>query len=277
MRCSGTRKSSRRTWGRRRPLSPILEINNIETYYDLIYAIRGVSLSVEEGTITTILGTNGSGKSTILKTVMGLIEDQPEKGTILFQGKRIDGKDPEEIVRMGLSYVPEGREIFEELTVYENLAMGAYTRKDRKGIAEDMDRVYGHFSVLKDRKDQWAGTLSGGEQQMLAIGRALMNRPALLFLDEPSLGLSPILVREIFEIIQTIHREKTTILLVEQNARMALSISHFGLILENGRFVMKGDAKSLLMNKDVREFYMGIRSEASVKGYQRWKRKKAWR
>lgn len=258
-------------------MAPILEIKNIETYYDLIYAIRGASLSVEEGTITTILGTNGSGKSTILKTVMGLIEDQPDKGTIWFQGKRIDGKDTEEIVRMGISYAPEGREIFEELTVFENLLMGAFVRKDRGETLQDMDRVYRYFPILKERERQWGGTLSGGEQQMLAIGRALMSRPKLLFLDEPSLGLSPILVKEIFKIIKTINSEGVTILLVEQNARMALSVSDFGMILENGRFVMKGNAKELLENKDVKEFYMGIRSEASAKGYQRWKRKKAWR
>lgn len=255
----------------------ILEIRNIETYYDLIYAIRGASLTVGEGTITTILGTNGSGKSTILKTLMGMIEDQPDKGTILYQGKRIDGKDTEEIVRLGVSYVPEGREVFEELSVLENLLMGAYIRKDREQITKDIDRIFNYFPVLKDRRKQWAGTLSGGEQQMLAIGRALMSRPKLLCLDEPSLGLSPILVKDIFEIIKAINQEGVTILLVEQNARMALSISEFGLILENGRFVMKGRAGDLMEDKDVKEFYMGIRSEASAKGYQRWKRKKAWR
>jgi len=255
----------------------LLEIKNIETFYTLIYALRGVSLSVEEGTITAILGNNGAGKSTILKTVMGLLDDQPDKGTIEFIGKRIDGKDPEVIVRMGISYVPEGREVFEELSVRENLLMGAYIRKDRAAVKKDFDQIYEYFPVLKEREEQWAGTLSGGEQQMLAIGRALMNRPKLLFLDEPSLGLSPILVKEIFEIIKTINKEGTTILLVEQNARMALAISDIGLILENGRFVMKGKSKDLMEDKDVQEFYMGMRSEESAKGYQRWKRKKRWR
>jgi branched-chain amino acid transport system ATP-binding protein len=258
-------------------LTTLLEIKNIETFYTLIYALRGVSLTVEEGTITAILGNNGAGKSTILKTVMGLLDDQPDKGTIELMGKRIDRKDPEVIVRMGLSYVPEGREVFEELSVRENLLMGAYIRRDRSGIKRDFERMYEYFPVLRERENQWAGTLSGGEQQMLAIGRALMNQPKLLFLDEPSLGLSPILVKEIFNIIKTINREGVTILLVEQNARMALAISHVGLILESGRFVMKGKSKELMNDKDVQEFYMGIRSEESAKGYQRWKRKKRWR
>ena len=255
----------------------MLEIKNIETYYDLIYALRGVSLSIEEKTITTILGNNGAGKSTILKTVMGLIEDQPDKGTIEFRGRRIDGKDTEDIVRLGISFVPEGREVFEELTTRENLLMGAYARKDWMRVRTDFERIYEHFPVLRSREDQWAGTLSGGEQQMLAIGRALMSQPSLLLLDEPSLGLSPLLVKEIFHIIQTINNDGVTILLVEQNARMALGISEFGLILENGRFVMKGPSRELMEDKDVQEFYMGIRSEESAKGYQRWKRKKRWR
>ena len=255
----------------------LLEIKNIETFYRLIYALRGISLSLEEGTVTAILGNNGAGKSTILKTVMGLIENQPDKGTIEFMAKRIDRKDPEQIVRLGISYVPEGREIFDELTVRENLLMGAYTRHDRAGIKQDFKRMYGYFSILEEREGQLAGTLSGGEQQMLAIGRALMNGPKLLFLDEPSLGLSPILVKEIFAIIKRINEDGITILLVEQNARMALKIAHFALILENGRFVMKGKAKDLMEDEDVREFYLGVKQTESAKGYQRWKRKKRWR
>ena len=258
-------------------MGALLEIKNIETYYDLIYAVRGASLSVEEGSITAILGNNGAGKSTILKTIMGLIEDQPDKGTIEFNGKRIDGLDTDKIVRMGITLVPEGREVFEELTIRENLLMGAYTRNDKKSIDDDFDRVFSYFPILKERVSQWAGTLSGGEQQMLAIGRAMMSRPKLLFLDEPSLGLSPLLVKEIFEIIKTINSEGVTILLVEQNAKMALGVSQTGLILENGRFVMKGKSHDLMEDKDVKEFYMGVKSETSAKGYQRWKRKKAWR
>jgi branched-chain amino acid transport system ATP-binding protein len=258
-------------------VSALLEIKNIETYYDLVYAIRGASLSVEEGSITAILGNNGAGKSTVLKTVMGLIEDQPDKGTIEFMGERIDGCDTDAIVRRGITLVPEGREVFDELTIRENLLMGAYTRSDSRGISKDFERVFNYFPILQNRVNQWAGTLSGGEQQMLAIGRALMSRPKLLFMDEPSLGLSPILVKEIFEIIRTINQEGVTILLVEQNARMALGIADTGYIIENGRFVMKGKACDLMEDKDVKEFYMGVRSEASVKGYQRWKRKKAWR
>lgn len=234
-------------------------------------------MAVEESSITAILGANGAGKSTILKTVMGLIKDQPDKGEIGFNGKKINGLDTEEIVRLGIAYVPEGRQVFEELTVEENLMMGAYIRRDTQDIQKDFSKVYAYFPVLKDRSGQWAGTLSGGEQQMLAIGRAMMSRPKLLLLDEPSLGLAPILVREIFHIIRVINDEGVTILLVEQNARMALSIADFGLILENGRIVMKGAAAGLIKDKDVQEFYMGVRKETSVKGYQRWKRKKGWR
>jgi len=210
---------------------------------------------------------------------MGLIEDQPDKGTIEFMGKRIDRKDPEQLVRTGISYVPEGREVFDELTVKENLLMGAYCRHDRAGIREDFKKIYSYFSILEERENQLAGTLSGGEQQMLAIGRALMNGPKLLFLDEPSLGLSPLMVREIFGIIKMINQEGITILLVEQNARMALKIAHYGLILENGRFVMKGKAQDLLEDEDVKEFYLGLSQLGQRKSYRdvkHYKRRKRW-
>jgi branched-chain amino acid transport system ATP-binding protein len=222
-------------------------------------------------------GGQRAGKTTTLKTIMGLLEDQPDKGTIEFLGKRIDGLDAEDIVNRGIAMVPEGREVFPELTVQENLRMGAYTRKDRKGVQEDLDRVIRYFPILQQRSAQQAGYLSGGEQQMLAIGRALMTRPKMLMLDEPSLGLSPILVREIFEIIRTINQEGTTILLVEQNARMALSIAHFGYVLETGRIVLANTPQNLMEDEDVKEFYLGIKSEVSGKGYQRWRRKKRWR
>ena len=256
----------------------LLEIKNIETFYGLIYALRGVSLAIEEGRIYTILGGNGAGKSTILKTAMGLLDDQPDKGTIWYDGKRIDGKDTDKIVRMGIAYVPEGREIFEELTVLENLSMGAYLRRDRASVKDDLDQVFDLFPALAARRDQWAGYMSGGEQQMLAIGRALMSKPRLMFLDEPSLGLSPILVKDIFGVIARINREHgTTILLVEQNAKMALSVADYGFVIENGRIVLDGTAQDLMEDEDVKEFYLGLKSEVSVKGFQRWKRKKRWR
>jgi len=255
----------------------LFKVKNIETSYGFVNAIRGVSLDMEEGDIKTVLGANGAGKTTILKTIMGLLEDQPEKGTIEFMGKRIDRMDTEDIVRLGISYVPEGREIFPELTVFENLKMGSYTRRDKDGVRKDYKRVSEYFSVLEERKNQLAGTLSGGEQQMLAIGRALMARPKLLLLDEPSLGLSPVLVKEIFEIIKAINKEGIAILLVEQNARMALNIGNYGYVLENGRIVLSDETRVLLENDDVKEFYLGVKLEESVKGYQRYKRKKRWR
>lgn len=259
-------------------MASILKVKNVETlYYGLIKALRGISLDVEEGTISVILGGNGAGKTTTLKTIMGLLEDQPDKGTIEFRDKRIDGLDAEDIVNLGIAMVPEGREVFPELTVKENLWMGAYIRKDKRGVQEDLDRVYRYFPILRERSAQQAGYLSGGEQQMLAIGRALMTRPKLLMLDEPSLGLSPILVREIFKIIQTINQEGMTILLVEQNARLALAIAHFGYVLETGRIVLANKPEILIEDEDVKEFYLGIKSEVSGKGYQRWRRKKRWR
>jgi branched-chain amino acid transport system ATP-binding protein len=259
-------------WGKEVPL---LKVSNIESYYGPIMAIKGISLEVEEGDIVTILGANGAGKTTILKTISGVID--PEKGKIEFKGERIDGKEPDKIVRMGITHVPEGREIFQDLTVRENLIMGSFLRKDRDGIRKDLDTVYGYFPILKERTSGLAGNLSGGEQQMLAIARALMGRPSLLLMDEPSLGLSPLLVKEIFEIIRRINVEqKTSILIVEQNAWMALSLARYGYILELGRIVLENTCKELMENEDVKEFYLGIKKE-SVRGYKRWKRKKKWR
>lgn len=255
----------------------MLCVRNIETYYGLIYALRGISFDIEEGTVTTILGNNGAGKSTILNSIIGLIDDQPEKGLIEFLGSKINGLKPEKIVKRGIGYVPEGREVFNELTVLENLRMGAYIRKDKAGVAHDIEQMFAYFPALKSRSKQLAGTLSGGEQQMLAIARALMGRPKLLMLDEPSLGLSPLLVKEMFDIIKKIHQSGTTILLVEQNAAMALEVAQYGLVLENGRIVASGTAEELKADEDVKEFYLGIKSEVSVKGYQRYRRKKKWR
>lgn len=253
----------------------MLALNSVETYYDLIQALHGVSLKVEEGTITVILGNNGAGKSTILKTVMGLIEDQPDRGTISFEDKRIDGKDTEDIVRLGISYVPEGREVFDELTVVENIQMGAYIRKDRKAVAAHLEQIYETFPRLAERRTQLAGTLSGGEQQMLAMGRALMNKPKLLLLDEPSLGLSPKLVEEVFILIEGINKEGVTVLLVEQNAAKSLAVAHHGYVLESGRFVLSGTAQQLAADDNVREFYLGVGGTEGREN-RRWKRKKIW-
>src|SRR6266436_1826153 len=223
----------------------LLTASNLETYYGPIMAIRGVSFTVPERAIVTILGANGAGKTTILKTVSGAMDAQ--KGTVTFAGREIQGRDPDQVARLGISHVPEGREVFPLLTVRENLMMGAYARRDAGGVAEDLDLVYGYFPVLKDRASQRAGQLSGGEQQMLAISRALMARPTMMLLDEPSLGLSPRLVKEIFEIIGRINEEQgVTVLLVEQNANMALHIADYGYVLEVGRIVMEDTCARLL-------------------------------
>ncbi len=256
----------------------MLAVKNIETWYDLIRALHGISFEIKQGNIVALLGSNGAGKTTTLKTIMRLLgDDQPEKGTIEFIGKRIERMDTEEIVHLGISYVPEGREVFPELTVMENILMGAYTRRDRKGIQEDIKSVLRQFPILRERKNQQAGHLSGGEQQMLAIGRALMSKPMLLMLDEPSLGLSPLLTKEIFNIIQRINKEGMTILLVEQNVNMALKCSHYAFLMENGRIVRADKPEVLREDNDVKEFYLGIATETSVKGYKRYRRKLRFR
>jgi branched-chain amino acid transport system ATP-binding protein len=253
----------------------LLTVNNIETYYGPIMAIRGVSFSVTAGSIVTILGANGAGKTTILKTVSGVMD--PQKGSVVFDGREIQRKDPDKVVRLGLSHVPEGREVFPFLSVRENLKMGAYTRADGDAAARDLEMVFGYFPVLKERAEQRAGQLSGGEQQMLSISRALMARPKMMLLDEPSLGLSPKLVKEIYEIIVRINREQgVTVLLVEQNAHMALHIADYGYVLEVGRVVMEDTCARLLEKEDIKEFYLGVK-EGGVRGTRRWKRKKTWR
>lgn len=253
----------------------LLEVKNLEVSYGPINVAKGISFDIEEGSIVTILGANGAGKTTILRTISGLIE--PEKGKVLFEGKEIQGLEPEVIVKMGISHVPEGREVFPDLSIYKNLMMGAFIRKDSQGVANDLKRVYDYFPVLKEREKQLAYTLSGGEQQMLVIGRAFMSRPRLLLLDEPSLGLAPLLVKNIFDIIKRINeQEKTTILLVEQNARMALAVAQHGYILEVGRIVMDDTTERLRENEDVKEFYLGMREEG-IRGTRRWKKKKQWR
>ncbi|MBT3180210.1 MAG: ABC transporter ATP-binding protein [Candidatus Marinimicrobia bacterium] len=233
----------------------MLKLVGIETYYGKIKALHGVSLEVKEGQLVTILGANGAGKSTILKTISGLVE--PEHGTIHFEGKRIDRKDPEEIVAMGIGHVPEWRRIFPELTVEENLKMGGFLLKEKELLFERMEEAFKHFPILEKRKNQKAGNLSGGEQQMLSISRALMIKPKLLLLDEPSLGLSPLLVQEIFAIIKELHQSGVTILLVEQNVNRALSIADYGYVLTTGKIFLSGTYEELLDEEKVREQYLG--------------------
>ncbi len=254
-------------------METVLEIKNIETYYGNVMAIKGISIKIKDRQIVSVLGGNGAGKTTILRSISGVLNDQPEKGTIQFMGTMIHGKAPEKIQRMGISHVPEGREIFPELTTLENMRLGAYNRKDREGIKNDIERVLGYFPLIKNLLNRDAELLSGGEQQMLAIARALMSRPKLMLMDEPSMGLSPLLVEEIFKIIKEINAEGTTILLVEQNANMALSVAHYAYVLETGRIVLFDETEKLMKNEDVVEFYLGMKEYTKVKSY---KRKKKW-
>jgi branched-chain amino acid transport system ATP-binding protein len=254
---------------------PILELLNVESSYGPVQALRGVSLAVPEGKIVTVLGANGAGKSTILKTISGIVD--PQKGAIKLGGEEIQRRAPDWIVRQGVVHVPEGREVFPLLSVEDNLKMGAYIRHDAAGVGQDLEQVFGYFPVLRSRAKQEAGQLSGGEQQMLAISRALLAQPRVMLMDEPSLGLSPKLTKEIFGIIARINRERgTTILLVEQNAKMALGIADYGYVLEVGRIVMEDTCANLMQKEDIREFYLGM-TATGERGAKRWKRKKMWR
>ena len=233
----------------------MLKVENINVYYGAIHALKGISVDVKEGEIVTLIGANGAGKSTILRTISGLL--RAKTGDIQFEGKSVSSMAAEEIVKKGISQVPEGRRIFANMTVEENLELGAYIRSDKQGIRKDIDKVFERFPRLGERRKQVAGTLSGGEQQMLAIGRGLMSQPRLLLLDEPSIGLAPLLVKEIFSIIKEINASGTTILLVEQNANMALSIAHQAYVLETGRIILSGPAKELMESEEVRKAYLG--------------------
>jgi branched-chain amino acid transport system ATP-binding protein len=236
-------------------MAPLLEVEDLRAQYGWTKVLHGIGFAVEEGGITTILGANGAGKTTTLRAVCGMVKTA---GTVRFDGRRIDHRATEQLVRLGISHVPEGRGTFVQLTVEENLRLGAYSRRQRGGLAEDLERVYGYFPVLRQRKRQIAGTLSGGEQQMLAVGRALMLRPRLLLLDEPSLGLAPLIVREIFRIVRTINREeRVSVLLVEQNAAMALELADHAYLLETGRVVMSGAADVLRRDDSIRRSYLG--------------------
>lgn len=233
----------------------MLKIDNINVYYGAIHALKGISVEVNQGEIVTLIGANGAGKSTTLRTISGLLK--PKTGQISFEGQNIAGMAAQNIVKMGISQVPEGRRVFAHMSVLENLELGAYLRSDTKEIKADMDNVFSRFPRLGERRSQLSGTLSGGEQQMLAMGRALMSRPRILLLDEPSMGLAPLLVKEIFSIIKDINQTGTTILLVEQNAHMALSIAHKAYVLETGRIILSGDAKELAASEEIRKAYLG--------------------
>jgi branched-chain amino acid transport system ATP-binding protein len=260
------------------PDQPILSVRNLETWYGPVNAIKGVNLDLPEGRIVTVLGANGAGKTTLLNTIAGVID--PFKGSVEFRGQAIHGRDPDAVARGGVVLVPEGRQVFPFLSVRENLTMGTFARASRDGIDADLERVFGWFPRLRERQAQHGGLLSGGEQQMLAIGRALMARPSVLLLDEPSLGLSPLLTREIFAIVRRINAElRTSILVVEQNAAIALATADDGYIMELGRVVAAGTCAELMAKDDVKEFYLGgSATSQSADGHkQRWKRRKTWR
>ena len=233
----------------------MLEVKDLEVYYGMIQAIKGISFEVNQGEVIALIGANGAGKTTTLHTITGLLS--PKKGSVLFEGQDITKVPAHKIVSMGMAHVPEGRRVFSQLSVYENLKLGAYTRKDRSNIDKELQSIYERFPRLADRKNQLAGTLSGGEQQMLAMGRALMSKPSIVLMDEPSMGLSPILVNEIFDIIESISKSGTTVLLVEQNAKKALSIADRAYVLETGKVVLEGDAKDLLENDSIKKAYLG--------------------
>jgi branched-chain amino acid transport system ATP-binding protein len=255
-------------------MTNLLELKNVETYYGPVMAIRGISMVVPEGRIVSLLGANGAGKTTVLKTISGAMD--PQKGTVTYRNQEIQGRDPDWVARQGIAHVPEGREVFPFLNIDENLRMGAFSRRDGE-IQQDLEMVYDYFPALKDLIKAQAVNLSGGQQQMLAIGRALMLRPKLMLLDEPSLGLSPILVQEISEIILRLNRERgVTVLLVEQNAKMALDVGDFGYVMEIGRIVMEDSCDRLKEATDIQEFYLGMKDQG-VRGRRRWKQRKTWR
>jgi branched-chain amino acid transport system ATP-binding protein len=255
-------------------MAALLELRNIETYYGPVMAIKGISLEVRKGQIVSLLGANGAGKTTVLKTISGAMD--PQKGSVILEGREIQSRDPDIVARMGVAHVPEGREVFPFLSVAENLQVGAFSRKDNK-VRDDLELVYDYFPVLKDKQKLQAGYLSGGQQQMLAIGRALMLKPSIMLLDEPSLGLSPLLVAEIAEIIQRLNGEQgVTVLLVEQNAKMALDIGNYGYVMELGRIVMEDTTARLKAATDIQEFYLGMKDQG-VRGRRRWKQRKTWR
>ena len=253
----------------------ILKVRNLETFYGPVMAVRGISLDVYPGQIVSVLGGNGAGKTTVLKTICGALE--PQKGSVVFAGEDITAWQPDRVARAGMGHVPEGREVFPFLTIKDNLMMGAYCRKDKLKVNADLELVFHYFPDLKNKQDLQAVYLSGGQQQMLAIGRTLMMRPKLMLLDEPSLGLSPLLVKEIFDIIVRLNEEQgMTVLLVEQNANMALNVAHAGYVIEVGRVVFDGDRETLLNSADIQEFYLG-KKQQNLRGKRRWKQRKTWR